>query len=419
MVRNHFRMVALAATLSIVAACGGADSGAESDNKVTVGALLPYSGEAAFLGENVGELGAGLAVETANANGGVLGNDVELILQDDERRSEPTVSGFRALQSKDVTVGIGPTSATIPAVIEQIKQSGTPWVPIGSSAVLDTGLGGSHVWRNFASDSQQLPAMLLAAAEQGGNVGLVFENNASGQQQMETVKKFAGTVDGVTIVDDLLLAPGQSSYQSEASSFFKKDFDAVLWQLTDASAAGFFKSAQRINALDGQHFIGTDAAISDSLLGILKPYLGEATYVAVTAAAAGPGREKFVELYTKKHGEGPVVLADVGYDAATLLMLATEAAGSENPDEIAAKASELATSPGTKCVWYGECVELVREGEDIDFDGAMNSLDFNEENNVISPFALISIAADGSVSGEEDIAFTEEEIAGILEAAEQ
>ena len=418
MVHNHFKWVVAAAILPILTACGATDT-KSSDNQVSVGALLPFSGEAAFIGEGVGKFGAGLAIDVANDHGGVLGSDVKLFTQDDQRRSEPTISGLRAIQSKDVTVGIGPSSATIPAAIDLLKKSPTPWIPIGSTAVLDTGLQDTHVWRNFASDSQQLPAMLLAAAEKGGNVGLVFENNASGQQQMETVKKFADAVPGINIVDDLLLAPGQASYQSEASSFFRKDYDAVLWQLTDASASGFFKSAQQVAALSEQYFVGTDAAISDSLLGILKPYLGKATFVAVTAAAAGPGREKFVELYKEKYGEGPVVLSDVGYDATTLLLLAVEAAGSKDPDKVAAKVAEVATAPGKKCVWYGECAELIRDGEEVDFDGAMNALTFDDTHNVISDFSLIAISPEGSFSGEEDIAFKGDEISAILEAAKQ
>jgi hypothetical protein len=37
------------------------------------------------------------------------------------------------------------------------------------------------VYRNFPSDSQQLPAMLIHAGQRGPRLGMVFENNASGQ----------------------------------------------------------------------------------------------------------------------------------------------------------------------------------------------------------------------------------------------
>lgn len=418
MMRKRAKWMALVAIAPLIVACGSSNSGAAED-QVTVGSILPMTGEAAFIGENVTGAGATLAIDVANKNGGVLNKDVKLVIQDSQRRTEPAISGLRALQGKDVTVGIGPSSATIPAVINQLKQGDAPWIPIGSSAVLDTGLNGSHVWRNFASDTQQLPAMLLAAAEQGGKIGLVFENNASGQQQATTVKKFAPTVDGITIVDELELAPGQASYQSEASEFFNNDYDAILWQLADATAAGFFKSAERLDALSGQHFIGTDASVAGSLLTILKPYLSKADFVGVTAAAAGPGRDKFVELYGKEHdGEEPPVLADVGYDATTLLLLAVEAAGSQDPEEIAAQVPKVTTAPGTRCNWFGECAELIRAGKEIDFDGAVNTLAFNDEHNVISPFALISIGEDGTLAGEEDIAFTVEQISSILESAQ-
>ncbi|KQX66034.1 ABC transporter substrate-binding protein [Angustibacter sp. Root456] len=416
---SSMKVATLVAALLPVAACGGggsaADGGDASKDTVTVGSLLPYSGEASFLGQNVGGKGATLAVAVANDNGGVLGHKVELVTQDTQRRAGPAVSGLRALQAQHVTVGIGPTSATIPAVLPLLKKSDVPWVPIGSTSVLDTGLESTHVWRTFASDTQQLPAMLLAGAKSGGKIGLVFENNASGQQQMATAKKYAAAVPGVQIVKELLLAPGQASYRSEASDFLGADVDAVLWQLTDATAAGFFKSGDQTGKLAGKSFIGTDAALADSQVKILKPYLGKASFTAVTPAESGPGRAKFAELYQKQFSSEPVVLADAGYDATTLLLLAVTKAGSTDPDAIAKALPAVAKAPGTACTWFGECAQLLKDGKDIDFQGAMNTLSFNDSHNVVSDFALVKIAPDGTTSGEADTAFSVEDLNAVLE----
>jgi branched-chain amino acid transport system substrate-binding protein len=422
-ITSSMKLATLAVAMLPLAACGGAGAGGgdskDAKGPVTVGSLLPYSGEAAFLGENVGGKGATLAVAVANDNGGVLGQDVKLVSQDDQRRAGPAVSGLRALQAEHVTVGIGPTSATIPAVLPMLKKSDVPWVPIGSTGVLDTGLEKTHVWRTFASDSQQIPAMLLAGAKSGGKVGLVFENNASGQQQMAAAKKFASAVPGVQVTKELLLAPGQASYRSEAAQFLGADLDAVLWQLTDATAAGFFKSGDQTGKLAGKYFVGTDAALSDSLLKILHPYLAKATFAAVTPAESGPGRAKFAELYKKQFSADPVVLADAGYDATTLLLLAVERAKTTDPDAIAKALPAVASAPGTACTWFGECAELIRAGKDVDFQGAMNTLSFNETHNVVSDFALVKIAADGSTSGEQDTAFSVDDLNTVLDKAGQ
>jgi ABC-type branched-subunit amino acid transport system substrate-binding protein len=400
--------------LVLVAGCGA--SGTDADAAVVIGTLAPMTGEAAFLGEGIVDHGARLAIDVANENGGVLGHDVELSSQDDQRRAEATVSGLNALRSEGVTAGIGPTSATIPAVIQQLKPK-APWIVMGSTSTVDSGLDGSHVWRNFASDSQQLPAMLLAAAREGKKrVALAFENNASGQQQLTTAKEAAERVSGIEVVESLLLAPGQASYQTEAEGFFTSNPDAVLWQLTDVTAAGFFRSADQLGRIDGQYFIGTDAALADDLIDLLKPYLGRATFVAVSPTTSGAGRDEFAELYRSKFAGEPAAFSDVGYDAVTLLLLAIEAAGDRSPDAIAEHVTQVAMAPGEKCTWFGQCASLIRQGKDVDFDGALNSLDFNDHHNVISPFSRVVIGADGTTTGGDQAAFTAQQIAEALGA---
>jgi ABC-type branched-subunit amino acid transport system substrate-binding protein len=380
-----------------------------------LGGIGPLSGEAAFLGENTLNYGARLAVDAANANGGVLGQDVQLVVQDDERRTEGAVSGFRNLMSQNVHAGVGPTSATIPGVLDLIKAAKVPWIPIGGTPSLDQGLEGTMVYRNFPSDSMQIPAMLLHAAENGTRVGIVFENNASGQGQREEALKYLQGNNEFELVDELLLAPGQSSYRSEVSKFFSQEYDAILWQLTDATAASFFANAQELGALEGQYFVGTDAALAEATIEILKPYLDQATFTAVAPAVQGAGLEVYRELYREKFGEEPIVLADIGYDAATVLMLAAEQAGSLEPQAIA-EAIPQVTSGGTLCVSFAECAELIRNGEDVDFDGAGNSITFDETHNVTAPYTVSALNPDGSV--EEAATIEEERIRDLVETAQ-
>lgn len=398
-------------------ACGGdgQDSGEGSgEGPMRIGGIGPLSGEAAFLGENTLNFGARLAVDAANANGGVLGQDVQLVTQDDERRTEGAVSGFRSLLSQGVHAGIGPTSATIPGVLDLMKSADVPWIPIGGTPALDEGLEGTAVYRNFPSDSLQIPAMLLHAAENGTRIGLVFENNASGQGQREEALKYLQGDTEFELVDDLLLAPGQSSYRSEVSQFFSKDYDAVLWQLTDATAASFFANAQELGALDGQYFVGTDAALAEATIEIIQPYLADATFTAVAPSVEGAGLEAYTTLFREQFDQEPLVLADIGYDAATLLMLAAEQAGSLEPDAIAEAIPEV-SADGTLCVSFAECAPLIRDGEDVDFDGAGNSLTFDETHNVASAYSVSAITGDGSV--EETSSIEEDAIRELIDAA--
>jgi ABC-type branched-subunit amino acid transport system substrate-binding protein len=217
------------------------------------------------------------------------------------------------------------------------------------------------------------------------------------------------------LVDELLLAPGQSSYRSEVSEFLSKDYDAILWQLTDATASAFFSSAAEIGVLDGRYFVGTDAALAEETIRILAPYLGTATFTAVVPATDGAGLESYRSAYRSEFGSEPLVLADIGYDATTTLLLAAEQAGDLAPEAIAARIPEV-TAGGEACVDFKTCAALIRAGKDADFEGAGNSLTFDETHNVTSNYVISEIAPDGTVTEKEKV--TEEQIRTLVDAAQ-
>ena len=65
------------------------------------------------------------------------------------------------------------------------------------------------------------------------------------------------------------------------------------------------------------------------------------------------------------------------YDAVMLIALAAEAAKDDDGKAIAAKITEV-SKDGTKCKGWEECVKLVKDGEDIDYDGVSGPSDMND-----------------------------------------
>ena len=58
------------------------------------------------------------------------------------------------------------------------------------------------------------------------------------------------------------------------------------------------------------------------------------------------------------------------YDAVTLVALATQAARTDASPRIAAELREVSEG-GTQCGSFEECDELLRQGEDIDYEGVL------------------------------------------------
>ena len=75
---------------------------------------------------------------------------------------------------------------------------------------------------------------------------------------------------------------------------------------------------------------------------------------------------------------------DQTYDATMLALLAVEKAGSADRAKIAAALREVASAPGEK-VGPGDWAKakaLIKEGKDIDYDGAGGAYDFDGNGDV-------------------------------------
>ena len=83
------------------AACGGDDdSGGSSDGAIKIGTSLPLTGEFSQPGQ-AAEQGYKVWQEMVNAEGGLLGRDVELVVKDDASNQNTIVADYNALISQD------------------------------------------------------------------------------------------------------------------------------------------------------------------------------------------------------------------------------------------------------------------------------------------------------------------------------
>jgi len=86
----------------------------------------------------------------------------------------------------------------------------------------------------------------------------------------------------------------------------------------------------------------------------------------------GEGATKFLELAKAQGVDGSGAFAPESYDAAALLMLAMEAAGSTDRAAIQAKVLDVANGPGEPILpgELGKALEIIAKGGDVDYVGA-------------------------------------------------
>ena len=385
----------------LVTACGSSSNNGNGGNTNTtpikVGVIGPMSGFESFIGPDILK-GVQVAVDQINANGGILGRQVQIVTADTGGDAVDAVPALRKLINVDqVNLIVGPSSLEAQAVLPILQQSKIPDVIVGGTTQLDN-LTSKYVWRSSPSDNLLGVAMAYYANNKGyTKAALVFGSNESAQ----TLK--APVVDafkrhGGTIVTDINLVPDQSSYRSEIEQLYAANPQVVFTQVDAQTGATLFSEIKELKGL-GLPFIGTDVTASSDFIKAITPATAQKVLTSLQGTSTGgQATTEFTQLYKTKFGATPVELADYGYDGMNVLALAVDAAGSLNGDAVGAKMRTVADPPGTMVYDYKTGYTALKAGTKINYEGASGPMDFNDHNNVTGGFDAVSSDASGNIT---------------------
>ncbi|HEX6148203.1 ABC transporter substrate-binding protein, partial [Nocardioides sp.] len=197
---------ALAAAALVLTACGGGEEEPEAsptndetseapeptgDGVLTVGNLLPQTGDLAFLGPPE-FAGVKLAVEEINAAGGVLGQDV-VNIDADSGDGTPDIAGSEVdkLFNQDVDAIVGAAASGVSvSVIDKITGAGVVhFSPANTAAGFDTYDDNGLYFRTAPSDRLQGQVLANLAAEDGfQNVAIMARQDFYGEGLAEQVQ---------------------------------------------------------------------------------------------------------------------------------------------------------------------------------------------------------------------------------------
>ncbi|WP_053203011.1 ABC transporter substrate-binding protein [Jiangella muralis] len=387
-----WRSLAVAGAASLVlAACGGDDddsgSGGESpgggnaeatsDEPLTLGTLLPETGNLAFLGPPE-FAGVDLAIKEINEAGGVLGHDVEVTHTDssDASNSAVTQQSTETLLSGGVAAIIGAASSGVSfTVLDRIVQDETiMFSPANTSPDFTTYEDDGLYFRTAPSDVLQGQVLGDTILNDGhANVAIMNLDDAYGnglaQYLTETIESGGGTV-----VDQIVYDPQASNYTSEITQLAAAAPDAI-------ALIGFEETVTIIPELVTQG-IGPQQIPLYFVDGNISNW-GDQLPAGLLDGNKGtqPGAEIGDEFRNRLLEVDPELVdfnyGPESYDAAMLLALASVQAGSVESRDIADNLVE-ASRGGTKCTAFQECADLLADGEDIDYDGVSGPIEFTD-----------------------------------------
>jgi branched-chain amino acid transport system substrate-binding protein len=135
-------------TMLLLGAVAFSTSAAQADETIKIGVNEPLTGAVAASGNYVTD-GARIAADVINASGGVLGKQVELIIEDNKSNPKEAVAAAEKLIVKDkVTVMMGAWSSTYTlAVMPKLMEYGVPMVVETSSSGKITVAGNPWIFR--------------------------------------------------------------------------------------------------------------------------------------------------------------------------------------------------------------------------------------------------------------------------------
>jgi branched-chain amino acid transport system substrate-binding protein len=301
---------------------------------IKIGVVAPLTGPLADAGR-YGVQGAKLAVEEVNKAGGVLGRQLELVVEDDQSLNPSTILAFTKLaDNKDIVAFLGPTRSTqIQSIAPSVKQAGRP-VMIGGTDPSLTLAGNPWFFRFRPNDTYTARVM--------SDYGL----NKLGKKKWAIVHATdAFGTNAKTLFIDALKKQGIEPVVVEGQPNNSPDYTAVALSVKQSGAdvlATFITFEPDVAIFARQlRQLGVNVVWlgSPSITTTTARKLAGATLYGTFAVAdfhpdANAEAKAFAEKYLASYKTTPDFFASWPYDAVHVLALAIGKAGSTDPDKI-------------------------------------------------------------------------------------
>jgi ABC-type branched-subunit amino acid transport system substrate-binding protein len=395
------RSVGTCAAAFLLAACAssssGSGGGSSSSGSITYGVLSCFTGRLASLGQAMIQ-GAKVAQSEINAAGGVLGQKVQLVTGDTSCDVADGVTAVNQMLTRKISGVIGPETQEINGV-EPI---------LDSSHIVDEFQGGDtardhqtdpYFFRDSPSDSQLGVAMALYAHQKGyQRAVMLFYSDPAAQTFLKPVSETFTKLGG-TILKTIIVTPDQTSYVSQVRQAIGAHPQVIFTQEDPPTAAVLFREFKQ---LGGQSipWVGTDVTSgSDYLKAIGYPtahaVLTSIYGTSISGQATTAFINKFNALYPSQKTVGPLANANYAYDAVISLALADQYAKTTNGSTVSHDMTKVTNPPGTACFTYSSCLNLLKAGTKINYEGASGSLDYNKYNNTFGPYGAFQATLAG------------------------
>lgn len=380
----RFGLGLLAAATLAVAPLGTA----LAEDALKVGAVIPLTGTYGSYGKGLAA-GMKIALDEINAAGGVLGQPVELLTEDDQTDATAGLNAAKKLidvNKVDAIIGTFASSVTMPILSYSTQAKIPVFTVAGAPDVTRIGKETGLVYRFVSTEGNFGQAYALYARQAGLTKAYALTgNNAAHLASAEAFgTRFAA--EGGTFLGTTVFEPNQSSYRSEVTKALDAKPDVIVIGAYTNDAIVLAKTILQLEP--DVKLVGPLYALNDEFTAAIGGAADGVMAADAMSAEDSPAYQRFEPLYKAATGDTPTgnPYAVMDYDELITLALAAQAAKSTDPAVFLPFVKQVANAPGVKVTSYAEGLAALAEGKDIEYSGASSTVDFDDNGDLKSMF---------------------------------
>jgi branched-chain amino acid transport system substrate-binding protein len=324
-------MLGTAAGLGAAASLAGRARAADT---IKIGVVSPLTGPAAESG-GFQRNGIKLAVDAINGAGGLLGRQVETVVEDDQTTNPGAVLAFSRLSSRsDIAAFIGSIRSTqVNSMAPDVLKAGRVMMIGGTDPTL-THMGNPWLFRCRPNDSYsaQVIAQFGINELKKQKWAIVYSTDAFGSNGD---KALLAALDkaGIKPVLNQGYTNQQADYTPVALAIRQSGADVLGSYFTYETDLGVF--ARQLRQLGVRiPWVGSPSIVDTSALNLAGPALYGTYGVADYAVDASPVSKAYAQKYQAAYKMTPDNQSSWAYDAMTILGMAIKSAGSTDPQKM-------------------------------------------------------------------------------------
>lgn len=408
--------------VSIVALMSCQATATDESNLIKVGVALPLSGTFADNGERH-RAAIQMAFEDLEAAGNVKGKLIRAVVIDcgdqmaiAQQRLDAALGPWDA-PTQRVRAIISSTTACHEASAAYALQQKTPHLEVSSGsdedelseyvvkapAVLDSSY--DFQIRGLCRTEAKMTPSFLASRPDMRKIAVLRGGHPHDLTHTTTLRGELGnstfTAEGGILANDNdIVVPNDGPYTEGIEAAVALNPDTLYFHLNgDTRNLNFLAELKRLNY---QGKIVTCGMIRKPIVldtvspGIID-YLGGKLFFMMRGPVGGPHLDAFKANYLTYYGKDADTFAASAYDAAMLVGLSLQA--ETGSDGASLRDAIIGVASGGETVNYGEAtkaLDLIKQGADVNYDGASGTLDLHEDHSVPSKYYIDQVKYDAT-----------------------